>query len=565
MTKPSRRIAKPVSKKQVNLFCFITMKIHLTKSQSQSVAAIINQMSRIADQEVELVFPEESAFFDDPENLTLLKNQGILLRKRVSIVSPNAAHVEAAWSGDVPGYLVMSNTRQKKENFLDDQESVKSEEFTKRYFDLDKRPIEPIEQPAQPELSLQDETDQEAESLFASKDQLQPQKETIDQELKEVVQKDSRKFIIKLSAGAVFLGILGFLYVYLPEASLQLLAVRNRLSFSFVATGSKYASGVDIEKRIIPVQSITIAKELSRSFEVKKKGSSNSKAQGTITVYNQLYSPQVMIPSRFQAENGNIYWSQRNIQIPAKGSLDITLVAGEAGAAYNLTCFVKTPCSFTIPAWKGTDNYTKIFAKSTQPISGGSSGQGYIVGSDEYQQAQTTLRTELLAEAQKELAAKIPQEYTLLNDSVRSELTDISSTPAVGAISSEGKAAVQGKMTLQAFAIREKDLKDLVNSLVKTQLDKDREAKPDSVKVDYTVTSSDTKTGKLTLNVSASEEVAFIINADDLRKQLAGKSETEVRNFLKDLPKVQSAKITLWPFWVRSIPQRLERITIDIQ
>lgn len=557
------------------------MKLYL--SETQSVASVINQLTRIPERDVQLVFPEHTNFFTDPENLQLLKNQGLLLSKKITIICSDAhavqmAHAAGLTTGDSPEQEI-------EQDFLASKDSTKGEEFTKRYFDLDKRStesIEPIELPSDETMiqikqgaeSLPEDRsrlsdplaqEEDARALFDKAALPEEERVPIEEGLKEAVKKDSRNLMIKLAVGGVFIGILVFLYFYLPKATLELFALRERLSFSIEVTATKAATGVDVEKRVIPAQSIEIAKDLSSPFEVKKKGSSTAKAKGMITVHNDLGTPQTMIPSRFQSENNNIYWSQRNIQIPAKGTLEIEVVADKPGSAYNLTCSAKSPCNFTIPAWKGTDNYKKIYGTGTTSLSGGASGQGFIVGEEEFQQAQVALRTELLAQAQKDLATKIPEGYMLLEDSIRSEVIDVASNPAVDAISQDGKATITGKVILQAFAIKDSDMRDLINALVKSQLPSDREEKPESIKAEYKVISTDFNGGKLAINVNTSEETAYKIDSDELKKQLAGKSETEVRKFLKDLPKVQSAKITLWPFWVRAIPERLERIDIDIQ
>lgn len=559
------------------------MKLYI--SEQQSIAAIINEVTRVPERAIELVFPENSTFFKEPENLQLLKNQGILLSKEISVISPDVSAIEASRLMGIPADLLSSKEASKvteeiessneiEHDFLAAQgDSSRSADFTKRYFDLGKQQstgVQPVELPSEETpIPINHREVQMAEedplSLFEKDIPAEEPHQSIDEELKEVVKKDSRALIIKGVAVIVGLGVVGFLYLYLPQATLQLSAQRERISFGFDVVAAKDATGVDIEKRSVPVQFIEITKELSQPFEVKKKGNLTTKAKGRITVYNELTTSQFMIPSRFQAASGEIYWSQRNINIPAKGSIEIEVVADKAGANYNLACTSSVPCTFTIPAWKGTDNYTKVYAKATHSLSGGSAGEGYIVSEAEFQQAQTALRTALLAEAQKEFSIKIPQEFTLLEDSIRSELVEISSTPAVDGISANGKAIVQGKIILQAFTINDKDIKTLVHTLVKNQLDKDKEAKEGSIKADYKILSLDYKTGKVSLNINASEEVAFVIDPEELKTRLAGKSETEVRNLLEDLPRVQSARITLWPFWVRTIPTRLERINIDIQ
>jgi len=570
------------------------MKLYI--SETQGVASILNQLSRSSEKAVELVFPEQSVFFADPENLQLLKNQGILLRKELSVISPNEHYVQLAQrlglaaqvkteellmidegkeerqpSSNVPG----SQEQEIEEDYLV-KESKKEGDFTKRYFDLGK-PVElssqetPIEIKRVPEQANPLFHEQEEQQGDDKTDNLPlfralPEEEKrppIEDDLKTAQNRVSRASLVKVASFCAVVLVGAFLYFYLPSASIQLFAQRQKISFSFNVSAQKNASAVDVEKRVIPAQFIEITKELSLPFEVKQKTTSTQKASGHLTVYNQNGTPQFMVPSRFQSSSGNIYWSQRNINIPAKGSLDIEVVADKPGATYNLTCTTKAPCDLTVPAWKGSDNYTKIYGKATQAITGGSAGQGYIVSSQEFESAQANLRTELTAQMQKELTTRIPQGYKLLTDANHSDLADVTSTPALNNISPDGKATIQGKMSLSTFAIKESDVKDLVNVLVKNQLDSDKQPRPETISTNVKVNTVDAQ--RVSLAVNASEEVAFSINIDELKTTLVGKSEEEVRKILGDLPKVQSAQVTLWPFWVRSIPGNVDKVIITVK
>jgi len=573
------------------------MKFYI--SETQSIASILNQLTHTEENDIEFIFPEQSIFFSDIENVELLKNQAKLLGKAIAILSANEQYVDIARRIGIPAQVksakkekTQSETLEKEETFEEieedflTKESPKEGEFTKRYFDLGK----PVELPTQetPILIRKEpgkrahEDPQESEEPAQGQNTQPPsffdegnessglkerevKRQPIEEELQAVSILTSRTTMVKAAVGVALVAILGFLYVYLPKATVEVFAQRERIAFSFDVVGKKNTVSVDADKRIVPVQSLEITKELTQPFSVKQKGSSMQKAKGHITVYNDYTKPQGMIPSRFAAQNGNIYWSQRNISIPARKSLEIEVVADKPGTTYNLDCSLKAPCSFTVPAWKGTENFTKIYGKAASPLTGGSSGEGYIVSVDEYQQAQNALRAELISQAQKELALRIPNQYKLLEDSIHSELISIASEPAVGAVSADGKAMAKGTILMQAFALKEADIHDLVNVLVKNQLDNSKEARPDSIKIDYKVNSSDAKQGSISINVNASEEVAFVIDAQDLKEKMKGKSEEEVRKFLGDLPKVQSAQVTLWPFWVRTIPTNTQKIHIDIK
>lgn len=570
-------------------------------SANQSVASVINQINRTKEKDLQLVFPEDSRFLGDDDNVELLKNQALLGGKQISVITPNSEYVQSLRAQGISADLKASGqapdevkpviqqeiSEAKGPDFISNLQGESPEEaaFTKRYFDLGpksapesqpqeitSRTPEP-EEPAEtasfsqvPTQAVQDNTEaQEAMDVLFSPKAEDAAKEPIEEEIKEVSQQSSKALIYKVVGGAVIVGALGFLYFYLPKAVIEVFPQRTKMSFSFEVAAAKDVAVLDVEKRAIPLQILEVQKEFSKPFEVKQESSAVQKAKGRITVYNELSTPQVMIPSRFQASNGNIYWSQRNIQIPKNGSLEIDVVADKAGSTHNLTCTEKEPCSFTIPAWKGSDNFSKIYGKATESIKGGSSGKGFVVSDEEYQKAQVALRTELVDEAQKEFASKIPAGFSLLEDTAKTTLIGISSNPPIGSISADGKATISGKMHMKGFLVREEDLKSLANTLISGQLSNDREPKVETVKVEYTIAKADYDKNSLVLNVTASEEVVYKMDINDIKSRFAGKSEDGVRGVIESMPNVQSAHVTLWPFWVRAIPNKPDRIIIEIK
>lgn len=600
------------------------MKISL--QERQSIASLLNQLTHNEDKEIEIIIPFRAGIFDDPENIELLKNHTLLTGKNIHIFSPNEAYVNIFRKYGIPAEIREplkngENSPVIEEPFFREiEQELKNdtpeiEEFTKRYFDLgpkkrqndfelqaggekhgeqNERIPEPPEVDAshlQPEAvhsapekeymaynSGKEVAGENEENKVREKDYLalfeplknkegkeEDEKDLLQEDLKELSQKNWKIMRVKIGFALMGIVVIFIAYFYLPRATITVFAQREKDSFSLEVKAKKNLTSVDLETRMIPAQFIQITKTLTENFDAKEKGSFSEKATGKIIVYNENATPQPMIPSRFESSANLIYWSQRNIKIPARGSLEIEVIADKPGKDYDLSCKPSSPCQFTVPAWKGSDNFKKIHAKSVASLGGGVAGSGFIVSNDNYEKAQLILRNDLLKAAQQELSAQIPQQFTLLQDSVRSELLDISSTPSVNGLSIDGKATIKGTVKLQTFLLKETDLKELVDRVMKTQITKDKETKPDTVSVEYTIANMNFENGEVSLTVSASEETAFKVDIEDIKTKLIGKSEGEVRKFLSDLPKIQSANVILWPFWVRKIPDDRKRVDIDIR
>jgi len=382
--------------------------------------------------------------------------------------------------------------------------------------------------------------------------------------------------VLFLSIGGVILLLAGIVWglTQLPRATLTVFAQREKAAFSVDVLASQKVSDVDLETRSIPLQRIQADKEIASTSDAKTQGTLDKKASVSATVINELPHPQPMIPSRFQSATGQIYWSQRNIKVPpAKsvggklqpGTLLLDLIADKTGKEFNLECSQKAPCRFSIPAWKGTENFGKLYALATSPVRGGAVGRGYIVGKDEYKKAELALKDNLQREAQKELIAQVPTGFTLLESTITSDTATISSTPGEGELALDGKFTIHGKVSLRAFLIKTNDLKSLIDKITKAQIPQDKLTRPESVTFQYSLQQFDLDKNQALMKVQAQEELQLKLDPQAITQTLLGKSEAEVQKILTDMPHVQSAEVVLWPFWVRKIPSNPARVTIEIK
>lgn len=583
------------------------MKIYIDPEQSPS--SILNTFFQVKDDALEFVFPEHTMFFDDPNNIALLKNQALATKKDVSLIVHNPDHHQLLVQMGIPVAMAykepLSRRLEEKEfmhpvapdegpffqriqNELGDEPN---DEFTKRYFDLGipkggKKQVEssfttPQESPEEvnpinihrEETITQEAPDQLSFLAQSLLEDAKPIEEKLDEDFAKAANASKKVLYLRIGIAVFVLSAVVWGYFELPRATLKVYAQREKISFSLDVSGDKLATGIDLEKHSIPVQVVQISKSLNNTFTAKTQGNFESKTRGTVTIYNFFAHPQAMIPSRLQSLAGQTYWSQRNIKIPAAttsqgktepGRLTIEIIADQKGDGFNLDCSQTSPCRFTVPAWKGSENYTKIYAKATAPIQGGGSGQGYLVSDDEYQKAEAMLRERLLQEGQKSLSASIPSGFTLLENTLNSEISNLSSSPKVGGLSKDGNASIKGDILIRAFLIKSDDVKSLIDKVVKGQLKDDKISHPDSATFEQTIDEFDFDKGKVSLKVQAQEETSVTIDIQKLKDQLLGKQESDVRALLSKIISVQSAEVTLWPFWVRSIPQNPNKVVIEV-
>jgi len=94
-----------------------------------------------------------------------------------------------------------------------------------------------------------------------------------------------------------------------------------------------------------------------------------SRKSGVITVFNDSISDQSLVQStRFIGPNDLVYRAQKTFTISSRGSNEVEILSEDAGYEYKLDCSIIKPCAFTIPGFKGTFRYDKIYGKAFSPI-----------------------------------------------------------------------------------------------------------------------------------------------------------------------------------------------------
>lgn len=287
------------------------------------------------------------------------------------------------------------------------------------------------------------------------------------------------------------------------------------------------------------------------------------RASGTIIVYNDASTqPQRLIRNtRFETPDGKIYRVQNDITIPGKsdstpGSLEITVVADEPGASYNIGL-----TDFTLPGLKNDPRYTTIYARSKTPMSGGFVGTEKAVSAEDLTAARAKLDAALNQELLEAARAQVPADFVLfpsLSTTVYEDLPQSSSTASSVMVNRRGDMyAVIFKRSDLVEYMKNKELSVAPNQSIEI---------PDLSNL--TVTFAGTppqdliKATQVTITVNGAATAVWVTNEDMLRRDLAGVEKSDLASVLKNYPSIVSADAIIRPFWKGAFPLEEEEITI---
>ena len=529
-----------------------------------NAAILIDRLMRSKQQEVVLVLPKNSIIAADLNSLKILKEEAESIDKILSLSTEND---EVKSFAKKIKMLIYDRNSYKKSG-----EQIKPDKKIKIMMDIlppsfNSMPedevaieIQPEELPTEPEPDYNLPPEPVIYETASQNSDLEKNIENFygeDLKNKELKSKNRRRRFY-LNHAISFLVISGFLlfgtamYLILPKANIKISLKEIPLKAQIPVAVSKNVSSLNLTAGIIPGQYFSLDKTGSKIIEGR------SEIGGVIEIYNAYSAaPQKLVANtRFETKDGKIFRIQNSIIVPGAKILNSKLtpsstktevIGDEASNDYLIG-----PSYFTIPGFKETPKYAGFYAKSIEPMA--------IV-------TNTSLSQEALLQNKKELQDKLAQELKtdLLNTLKDSDLQLVEGAFIVKVDDYKINANVLSmKVTWQALFFKEKDLITMINYFVSNHYPdlknftfNDNIAYPKASRVDF-------KKGELFFTFNIDKNNALPADLEVLKKELAGRDEAGMRTIITGRTYINSAAISLWPFWVSHAPINLKKINITI-
>jgi hypothetical protein len=333
-------------------------------------------------------------------------------------------------------------------------------------------------------------------------------------------------------------------------------------------SASKNSSNGDL-----PFDLVIVSGEESKTIQTTEKKDVTRRAEGVVKIYNSYSSsPQTFnIDTRLEGSNGKIYKTKNKVIVPGRSktnvprSVEVNIYATEAGEEYN-----SVPLDFKIVGFKGTPKYSKFYARSTSPITGGLKGSFPSISETE----KSTVLNELKNTLQAKLLTKANTDsngFVLFKNAIIFNTDDGN----VDFISTQDNAlSLKLKGTLYGFLFNEQKLtkkiaedniekydgsdvyipniRDLIFSL-STQMNFSN--KDDTMLKNIT---------NINFNLSGSAKIIWKIDENKILTDLLGKSKKDFNKILLQYNNISSAILTLNPAWKMSIPDKSKDVKIIV-
>lgn len=534
---------------------------------------LIDRLMRSKQNEVVLVLPKNSIISADLNSLKILKEEAESIGKILSLSTENseiksfAGKIEMAIYS--PGDLKNSDNDQiqknaKKIKIMMDilPPSFNNEEGEEAEEDVRSDVSESL-----PELSKEPELDSKFLEPKVNIYNVESQNSDLDKNIENFYEGSLKENSLKLEGRSpifsfshllIFFVISGFLlfgaaiYLILPKAEIKISLKEFPLKVQIPVAVTKNINSPDFVSNIIPGQYFLLSKTGSKSVETPPK------AGGIIEIYNAYSAlPQKLIAqTRFETKDGKIFRIQNPIIVPGAkmsgtklipSSIKANVIADGVGKEYLIE-----PSFFTITGFKETPKYAGFYAKSLELMT---IVENAAISKEELDKNKKELQDNLVQELKSDTLSTLKDSDLQLIDGASKVLVEDFMV---------NRNNISMKITWEALFFKEKDLRALINYFVSSRYP-DLKKFTFGDKITYPKASrADFKKGEFFFVFDINKDNALGADVEVLKKELAGHDEKGMREIVSDKTYINSAAISLWPFWVKSAPNNLNKINITV-
>ena len=577
------------------------------------ITDILAKIKNAKNKIVALVPPKKAGVLRSAVNFKLITKTATKAEKTVVLVSGDESLVRLASAANIP----VAKTLQSKPRLphVDDAEEFGDDEAKSDVIEAE----EPEEAPKKIEVKGDEaEADDEPKAKAGSKKSAAKKEEVAEKATTKAVaakkakeedddvieeEKPSRKksnqkvpnfkkyqkFIIAGVIAVLLLG--GFAFwalVIAPAVKISVSISTTPGSISQKVTFTSVEGNDDVDNGILYVESKSITKTVEGNFEATGQVDKGTKATGTITVIRPAGDvvscdedgSSFSIPSGTTVKIGGKEYvtttggsapaTDDQIKISKQGktitcslmvqvqSGKIPVVAKEVGEAYNIGAATNGTLSI---------NTSKKYSVSSSEMTGGTSKIIKIVSDKDLADAEAGLDMSIDNDARNELTDEFGEDYLLISSSFSSDNGKVTTSPAVNEEVGDGvtpKIVKEVKFTI--FAVKREDVDRYLKKLAEAELGGDDTQMVHDTGIDkaFIDTFKDTGNGTYSGKLKATYRTGPKITEEDVMNKVKGKGLGEVQTMIKSIKGVKEVKVKSSYFWVVSVPEDPNKISIEL-
>ncbi|MFZ1360445.1 MAG: hypothetical protein WAS27_00205 [Candidatus Saccharimonadales bacterium] len=523
------------------------------------ITAIIGKVKDGKEKVVALVPPKRVGVLQSAVNLRLLQRAAMQKGKHLVLITNNQALLGLAATAKIP----VAKTLQSKPEIpeiavlsIDDGDDV---------IDGSELPVgEPVamsqvnESDAEglvADIDIEDDTPKQPTANTKAKDTTPPRK-------KSNVKVPSfnafrKKLVIGGGIGMLAMVFLVWAIWFAPRATVVIDAQTADKEVKIATTLGPDVS-TDAETAMLKSIVQTEKKQASIDFTATGTKDVGDKATGVVVFStNSISNLGTTIPAGTQltSSGGSSFTTTQGVTLTLSNysGASVGIAAADIGEQYNGAS----------GAMSGAP--TGISADISGSTAGGTKRTVKIVLQADVQKAKEQLAEQSNDDIKKELTAKFSKDTIMINESFTATVADPTVVPAIGEETADGKAKLSSETTYSLTAVNRGELDGFLKATLQEALDTSRQRVYDTGIKTVRFTNFKAVERSATAQVAATGQIGPKIDDQKIKEQVRGKRFGEIQSELKTISGVNDADTKFWPFWVNTVPNDVNRITIEFK
>lgn len=532
----------------------------------EEITSIIDKLKSLTEvDEVFLVAPKNAAIVQSVVNLKILKKEADKLKKSIAFVTSDHIGRNLASQVGIDVYETINASKP--------MHSIpKAEPNINETIEIDMTEAKPAPVPKELKVNYYDASvaskpDTKAEEPVTHSAKA-PISATDYNEPVLTKPKKPKKWILKLAIVLVLVGVgvFSFFYFY-PKATVYLTVKAESITEDVKMTVDTHATAADSKNKVIPGETISTQKELTKNFTATGSKDVGEKSSGSVTLSNGT-GTVVSVPagSQVEAKSGLLFITTAAVSVPAAtasvdgdgnviknpGKSDVSVQAKESGDSYNIG-----PTTFSVA------NYPALSGANGANFAGGSSKKVTIISQDDLDKAKTTLDGELKTTIKDELSkSATDKKLTFLSDAIDYSDVKFSSSQEAGTEVNtfSGTYALTGK----TIAFNEQNYQDNLVAVLGDKIPTDKQlilSKDDAITQGSF--NADYAKGILTVDGTITTKLAPKTDDSAIKNSIKGKSFISAENTMRSNTSISDTKIDSNLSWFKKVPSRTQNIIIN--
>ena len=515
------------------------------------ITTIVGKIKASKEKIVALVPPSRVGVLQSAVNMRLLNRAAEQADKRLVLISHNQSLLALAGIAGIP----VARTLQSKPEMV---EAPVMKMDGDEIIDGDSLPIGEHAD----SVKMANSTDSAVDAAIASSDSKSVTKRRTTEILKDKKSKvpnfsSFRKKIVLIGGGVILLlAFLVWAIWFAPSATVLITAKTTSVT---VDKNIQLAIGGETNVATGAVQAVSqeAKQEVSVDFTATGKKDVGDKATGKVKFSTNTISSLGTIPAgtELSSSSGAIYLTDSAITLTTGNNQNATttLTAANPGTKYNGAS----------GSLSGAPN--GVTASLVGSTGGGTDKTITVVSQDDIAKASQSLGNKKADDLNAKIKSSFKPSVVVIDESFTESRSDPSSSVAVGS-EADGPVTLKSTITASMIGIDKPQLESFLKQSIEKEISGKKNQKiyddgADNIKLVQFTSNENQKTIRLTANGKIGPE----IDQAQVKQQSAGKKYGEIQASLESIDGVSDVDTKFWPFWVRTVPKDVNRITVEFK